>query len=353
MDSDKWLDNANSIQRTLALEDTSAAAEENVAPDTHSLEETKSSTSESLRLVSPKNQRMKGPFFTTSHGVLYDTDCLQVLANMKSGVIDTVFADPPFNIGKDYKNGFNDRVAKAEYLTWCRTWIEECCRIIKPGGAFFLYATPELAVQFAPIMGERLDFRHWIALTMKGTFPRGQKLYPAHYALLYYTRGAPRVFNKLRLPIETCRHCGKEVRDYGGHRDKMNPAGVNLMDFWTDTSPNRHKKFKVRPGVNELKLVIPERAILISTEPGDLVFDPFGGGGSTFQAAENHHRNWIGTELFDSRYIQRRIEEAFPVSAAQQPRFAYKKLFNEDQPDQVLRRFKGQGLPPRTGTHLS
>ena len=109
-------------------------------------------------------------------------------------------------------------------------------------------------------MGEQLDFRHWIALTMKGTYPRGKKLYPAHYALLYYTRGTPRVFNKLRLPIETCRHCGREIRDYGGHRNKMNPEGVNLTDFWTDTSPNRHKKFKVRPGVNELKLVIPERA---------------------------------------------------------------------------------------------
>jgi hypothetical protein len=165
---------------------------------------------------------------------------------------------------------------------------------LKPGGAFFLYATPELAVQFAPIMGERLEFRHWIALTMKGTYPRGKKLYPAHYALLYYTRGTPRVFNKVRLPIETCRHCGKEIRDYGGHRNKMNPEGVNLTDFWTDTSPNRHKKYKVRSGVNELKLIIPERAILMSTEPDDVVFDPFGGGGSTYQAAEKYHRRWIG-----------------------------------------------------------
>ena len=44
----------------------------------------------------------------------------------------------------------------------------------------------------------------------------------------------------------------------------MNPEGVNLTDFWTDTSPNRLAKFKVRPGVNELQLMIPERAILIS-----------------------------------------------------------------------------------------
>ena len=297
---------------------------------------------------------MKQPFLVTSHGVLYDTDCLRVLGCMKSGVIDTVFADPPFNIGKDYKNGYDDAAAQTEYLAWCRRWILECCRILKPGGAFFLYATPELAVRFAPIMGERLSFRHWIALTMKGTWPRGKKLYPAHYALLYYTRGTPRVFNRVRLPIETCRHCGKEIRDYGGHRDKMNAEGVNLTDFWTDTSPNRHAKFKVRPGVNELKPVIPERAILISTDPGDVVFDPFGGGGSTFQAAEKLHRHWIGAELHDSAHIRKRLEENHPPFSGRGPCFDFEGLFiHEDQPDPVLRGSGGESVQVRTVAHVS
>jgi len=297
---------------------------------------------------------MLEPYFTTSRGMLFAEDCLRTLRLMRSGVIDTVFADPPFNLGKDYKNGYNDTVAQAEYISWCRQWIEECCRIIKPGGAFFLYATPELAVQFAPILRERLDFRHWIALTMKGTYPRGKKLYPAHYALLYYTRGAPRVFNKLRIPIETCRHCGKEIKDYGGHRDKMNPNGVNLTDFWTDTSPNRHKKFKVRPGVNELKLVIPERAILMSTEVDDIVFDPFGGGGSTFQAAELHDRFWIGTELYDSDHIRRRLQENHSFSAAREPDYEFEKIFTDEiSKTELLRRGKRKSVSARTGTHIS
>ena len=224
---------------------------------------------------------------------------------------------------------------------------------IETGGAFFLYATPELAVQFAPIMGERLQFRHWIALTMKGTYPRGKKLYPAHYALLYYTKGTPRVFNKVRTPIETCRHCGRELRDYGGHRDKMNSEGVNLTDFWADTSPNRHAKFKVRPGVNELKPVIPERAILISTHPGDVVFDPFGGGGSTYQAAERLHRNWIGTELHDSAHIRRRLEENYSLFSNPEQRFDFEDLFiHEDKRNPVLRRIESEGVPPRTGSSV-
>ncbi|MCA9084127.1 MAG: site-specific DNA-methyltransferase [Planctomycetaceae bacterium] len=297
---------------------------------------------------------MKKPFFTTANGVLYAEDCLKVLRQLRTGVFDCVFADPPFNIGKDYKNGYNDNVSQTDYTEWCAEWIRECCRVVREGGAFFLYATPELAVQFAPILSEQLVFRHWIAVSMKGTFPRGNKLYPAHYALLYYTNGTPKTFNRLRLPIETCRHCGKEIRDYGGHRKKMNPEGVNLTDIWTDTSPNRHKKFKVRPGVNELKLLIPERAILISTEPEDLVLDPFGGGGSTYQAAEKHGRRWVGMELHDSKHIRNRLRETHSLSAGLTPQFDYEALFgNEDQQDAVLRGLKGKSLSVGTISHFS
>lgn len=267
---------------------------------------------------------------------------------MRSKSVDCVFADPPFNLGKDYKSAFEDNVSKAAYLEWCRKWIRESARILKPGGSLFIYALPRLAVQFGGILNDLLDFRHWIAITMKGTFPRGRKLYPAHYALLYYTRGEPKTFNGIRVPVQKCRHCGKDVKDYGGHRDKLNPQGLNLTDFWDDTSPNRHRKFKVRPGVNELKLIVPERAILMSTNPRDVVVDPFGGGGSTFQAAEANDRNWIGMELYDCEHIRTRMGAQFPISINRQPRFDYRKLFkHEDHEHQVLRRSARQSLSAR------
>ena len=149
---------------------------------------------------------------------------------------------------------------------------------------------------------------------MKNGYRRGERLYPAHYSLLYYTKGDPKTFNVLRTPIPQCRHCGGEIPDYGGHRNKLNPDGINLTDFWNDTSPNRHKKFKVREGVNELKLIIPERAIQLSTNENDIILDPFGGGGSTFQAAEKNLRNWIGIELYDCNHIKKRLTEEFSNS---------------------------------------
>lgn len=192
-------------------------------------------------------------------------------------------------------------------------------RVLAPGAALFVYALPRLAYHFATYLNEALEFWHWVALSMKGTFPRGRKLYPAHYALLYFTKGTPRVFNKVRLAIPKCRHCGGDLKDYGGHRKYLNPEGLNLTDFWEDTSPNRHKHSKARPGVNELKPLIPGRAIQISTNPGDIVLDPFGGGGSTYQEAQRLGRLWLGCEVGDCTPIERRFEEFAPLTLRRRP----------------------------------
>jgi site-specific DNA-methyltransferase (adenine-specific) len=48
------------------------------------------------------------------------------------------FADPPFNLGKDYNSEFEDKVGEADYYHWSSYWINECCRVLKPGGAFFM-----------------------------------------------------------------------------------------------------------------------------------------------------------------------------------------------------------------------
>lgn len=270
-------------------------------------------------MCSKRESKWPDPYLTTKSGVLFSDDCLRVLNQMKDESVDCVFADPPFNLGKDYRNGYKDNLNEDAYISWCREWLGECCRVLKQGGAIFVYATPKRGLEFGCELAKHVDFRHWIALTMKGSYPMGATLYPAHYALLYFSKGKPKTFHKLRVAIPICRHCGGEVKDYGGHRDKLNPAGLNLTDFWDDTSPNRHRASKVRPGVNELKQIIPERAILMSTNQGDLVFDPFGGGGTTYVVAERHNRRWLGTELHDSSHIRQRFERELPHSLIEAP----------------------------------
>jgi site-specific DNA-methyltransferase (adenine-specific) len=254
------------------------------------------------------------PAVSTSLGALYGTDCFNLFSAVKPESIDCVFADPPFNLGKDYGHGaVKDALQKRDYLKWSFAWIDECVRILKPGGALFVYILPQWGYHLASHMEERgMLFRHWIALSMKGTFPRGRKLYPAHYAILYFTKGEAKTFNRVRLPIPACRHCGKDIKDYGGHRKYLNPLGLNLTDFWEDTAPARHQKFKTRWHINELKPIIPSRCIQIATNEGDIVLDPFGGGGSTYEAAQRLGRYWLGTEAATGAAILDRFRRHFP-----------------------------------------
>lgn len=274
-------------------------------------------------------KELKGELHTSKHGVIYHGDCLELLGVIRSESIDCVFADPPFNLRKRYGPRAVDNTSADKYSHWCERWMSECVRALKPGGAIFVYHIPKWALRLGSLIENNgLVFRHWIAVSMKNNYPRGNGLYPAHYALLYFTKGKPRVFNKLRIPIPACRHCGKEIKDYGGHRGKLKEEGLNLSDFWEDTSPVRHRKFKKREA-NELNPMIPERAILMSTKPEDIVFDPFGGGGSSYMVAEKNNRFWIGSEIEDCSPILERLEEQTGVTFNQIPERRITEVFQK------------------------
>ena len=106
--------------------------------------------------------------------------------------------------------------------------------------------------------------------------------------------------------MQTCRHCGGEIKDYGGYKSKMNPAGLNISDVWTDIYPVRHKSSKNRT-FNELSVKFLDRIISMSSNPNDLVLDPFGGSGTTYVVAELLGRKWIGTEIGNCDVIARRF----------------------------------------------
>lgn len=252
------------------------------------------------------------PFFQTDCGALFDGDCLAFLRQVQSECVDTVFADPPFNLDKKYGSKSNDNLPEKEYVAWCKSWLDECSRVLKPGGALYLYNLPRWNIILGAYLMEcGLTFRHDIAVEIKSTLPIAGRLYPAHYSLLYFTKGKPKTFRKIRTPIEACRHCGGEVKDYGGHRKAMNPLGVNLKDVWTDIPPVRHWKFKSkgRPA-NALSTKLLDRVVEMSTVEGDVVLDPFGGSGTTFAVCEKKRRYWLGSELDFSQQIKERLLDA-------------------------------------------
>lgn len=269
------------------------------------------------------NDEIIVPYFENEFGSLFNGDCVRVMKNLPDNSVDLVFADPPFNLGKTYDPGIDDSLTMSEYILWTYTWLDQCIRILKPGGRIFVYNLPKWCMYIAAYLGQKLTFWDWIAVDMKFSLPIQNRLYPAHYALVSFVKGVKATtFNNQRIPLQTCRHCGGEIKDYGGYKGKMNPEGVNVSDVWTDIYPVRHKSSKNRK-FNELPVKLLDRIISMSTNQGDVVFDPFGGSGTTYAVAQILGRKWIGCELGDCRVIEKRLLNT------DQDRKQLKKIYQE------------------------
>ncbi|MCE9585010.1 hypothetical protein K8Q94_00045 [Candidatus Nomurabacteria bacterium] len=70
-------------------------------------------------------------------------DALVELKKIPTESCDVVIVDPPYNIGKDFGNNIDKREF-GEYVAWCKEWIEQCIRIMKPSGTMFIYGFSEI-----------------------------------------------------------------------------------------------------------------------------------------------------------------------------------------------------------------
>jgi site-specific DNA-methyltransferase (adenine-specific) len=226
-----------------------------------------------------------------------------MLTSLRDESADIIFLDPPFNLGKAYgrRGREADRLLEDDYFRYLRQVLDRSVSVLKNGGALYIYHLPKWALRLADVLHQQLTFRHWIAIPMKSGFARGKRLYPAHYALLYYTKGEPATFRRPKISPPRCRHCNRYTKDYGGYARYV-ANGVNLSDIWDDLSPVRHRKYK-HHNSNELPIQIPIRVISISGRPNALFVDPFAGTGTSlvaaseagmrFVACDRERQNWL------------------------------------------------------------
>ena len=231
------------------------------------------------------------------HGSIFRADALDLLRSLGTESSNLVFLDPPFNLGKRYVGvKQSDRRPAREYEAWLIKLIEESVRILRPGGALYVYHIPFWAMRIGFYAMDELEFRHWIAVAIKNGFARGKRLYPAHYALLYFTKGSPRSFSRPKLLPARCRHCNEVIKDYGGYLPIIKKKGLNLSDFWEDLSPVRHSRTKTRDS-NELPSMLVDRVIAISGRRGSVFVDPFCGSGAAIVAAVDRGMTFIAGDI--------------------------------------------------------
>lgn len=248
-----------------------------------------------------------------THGRLTQGDALLYLRSLPSDSADLIFLDPPFNLGKQYsaKHPALDHQEEYVYQAWMGEVLRECVRVLAKGGTLYLYHIPAWALKFGSQLMASLNFVHWIAVAMKNGFMRGNRLYPAHYALLMFSKGKPAVLRRPKLRPVACRHCGGLIKDYGGYTEIIQAKGINLSDFWDDLSPVRHRHTKNRKA-NELPSLLFDRILQISGNRGAAFVDPFAGTGTGLLHAAAAGMIFDGCDILKSNcmLIKRRLLNA-------------------------------------------
>jgi site-specific DNA-methyltransferase (adenine-specific) len=228
---------------------------------------------------------------------IHQGDCLEWLKQIPDNAVDMTFADPPFNLKKEY-NSYKDSLNLQEYLEWCELWITEMVRITKPTGSIFVHNIPKWLTYFAGILNKIADFKHWIAWDAP-TAPMGKTLQPNHYGILFYAKNAKQLkFYEVRYPHKRDRKTTYLSKDYGGKKAGLHPFGSLVSDIWTDIHRVKHNKYRDQHPC-QLPVHLLERLILMTTDENDIVLDPFCGTGTTAIAAKRLGRQFIGFELDD------------------------------------------------------
>ena len=290
-------------------------------------------------------------------------DCLTRLGEIDPGSVDLVFADPPFNIGYEY-DVYDDRRTRQEYLAWSKSWISAVARVLKPTGTFWLAIGDEYAAELKLIAQDEVGLacRSWVIwyYTFGVNCVRGFSR--SHTHLFHFVKD-PQDFT-FNADNPAIRVPSARQLVYGDLR--ANPKGRLPDNTWIlrpQDAPNgafglKHDMwyfarvagtFKEREGFHGCQM--PEqllgRIIRISSNPADLVLDPFGGSGTTLAVAKKLGRRWLGIELSPeyAKRIQERLAKTHVGDPLDGPEDAVRSAPKTSSGRSKVRLRKGRPMP--------
>jgi modification methylase len=244
-------------------------------------------------------------------------DCLEELARLPAESADLVFADPPYNLqlerdllrpNNTVVDGVDDAWDKfasfAEYDRFCRSWLGECQRILKPNGGIWVIGSYHNIFRLGAVLQ---DLGFWIQndIVWRKVNPmpnfRGKRFTNAHETLIWAGRD-----RKSRVTFNY--EAMKVLND-----------DLQMRSDWLFPICAGPERLKDAAGHKAHPTQKPEallyRVLLASTNVGDLVLDPFFGTGTTGAAAKRLGRRWLGIER-DAAYAaaaETRIDRVRPL----------------------------------------
>ncbi|MYB92415.1 site-specific DNA-methyltransferase [Candidatus Poribacteria bacterium] len=217
--------------------------------------------------------------------------------------VDLSFLDPPFNQDKAY-NAWDDNMPPEKYWEWMRDICAKVYALTSDGGAiYFMQREKNTEFVLRCLRDAGWTFQNLIIWKKKTSAVPGVKRFGKHYQVIAFaTKGkTPRVFHRLRIdpPLPAgykhARENGMFVTDVWDDIRELTSGYFAGDEALRDTDGNRLHKQQA-----PIQLLL--RIILSSTNPGDVVLDPFAGSGTTLVVAEQLGRKSIGIEL-DSQNV--------------------------------------------------
>jgi site-specific DNA-methyltransferase (adenine-specific) len=241
------------------------------------------------------------PYFSSRSAVLYNDDCLEILAGIPENSIDMIFADPPYRLSNGGLTCMNGRMVKVDKGKWDRSrgfendavfheaWINACRRVLRPEGTIWVSGTYHSIYQCGYLLQKNgFHILNDIAWFKPNASPNlSCRFFTASYETILWAkkdRKARHVFNY------------DEMKNGSFPEDKLKKPHTQMRSVWSIPAPGRReKKYGKHPTQKPLDLL--SRIIRASTLPGAVLLDPFNGGGTTGAASEIiGGRYYIGIE---------------------------------------------------------
>lgn len=236
---------------------------------------------------------------------LYHGDSLELMASLPAESVDCIWTDPPYNLSNDGITCVSGRMVKVNKGEWDRSqgveldhefnrdWLAACYRLLKPAGTIWVTGTLHVypSVGFAM---QQLGFRILNDIIWEKTAP------PPNLGCRCFTHST-----ELILWATKARK-GKERYTFNYSEMKAENGDKQMKNVWRMSAPSKvEKSYGKHPTQKPVDLVA--RCLRASTNPGDLVFDPFSGSSTTGVAALSLGREFIGCEA-DAGHIELSIK---------------------------------------------
>ena len=269
--------------------------------------------------------------YANGRHAIYCGDAVKVLASgqIPSGSVDLVFADPPYNIGKNF-NGRQDKWPSEEkYLEWVVDWLDRCIATLKPTGSLYLMCATQYFAQFDLILRQRLAILSRIVWHYDSSGMQAKRHFGSLWEPIFHCVVDPKeyTFNADDILVEAKTGSQRKLVDYRKKvPERYSTEKVPGNAWYFPRVRYRMAEYEEHPTQKPLALL--ERIIAASSNPDDIVLDPFAGTFTAGRAAANLHRRSINIEI-DEQYTKiglRRLEVAthYGPEALQQPKKVYK-----------------------------